>query len=111
MPPCSHELDHVGTQNLERRGTPSYHATRSARQDNHVRQVPSLPHQHETVIIQGAGQASGRCCKRGTPSMSPAALFFLFCLVRLSRHYLPPVADYGDKKESEVRKSLTVQKR
>ena len=78
MPPCSHELDHVGTQNLERRGTPSYHATRSARQDNHVRQVPSLPHQHETVIIQGAGQASGRCCKRGTPSMSPAALFFCF---------------------------------
>ena len=36
---------------------------------------------------------------------------FFFGLVRLSRHYLPPVADYGEKNESEVRKSPTVQKR
>ena len=35
----------------------------------------------------------------------------LFCLVRLSRHYLPPVADYGEKNESEVRKSPTLEKR
>ena len=34
----------------------------------------------------------------------------VFCLVRLSRHYLPPVADYGEKKEGEVRKSRTLQK-
>ena len=36
-------------------------------------------------------------------------LLFFFCLKRLSRHYLPPVADYGEKDESEVRKSRTVQ--
>ena len=33
-----------------------------------------------------------------------------FCLLRLSRHYLPPVADYGEKDEREVRRSRTVQK-
>ena len=37
-------------------------------------------------------------------------VFFFFCLKRLSRHYLPPVADYREKDEREVRKSHTVQK-
>ena len=35
----------------------------------------------------------------------------LFCLGRLSRHYLPPVAVSGEKEESEVRTSRAVQKR
>ena len=34
----------------------------------------------------------------------------LFCLKRLSRHYLPPVAASGEKDESEVRTSRTIQK-
>ena len=33
-----------------------------------------------------------------------------FCLSRLSRHYLPPVAASGEKDESEVRTLRTVQK-
>ena len=37
-------------------------------------------------------------------------LQLFFCLLRLSRHYLPPVADYGEKDEREVRRSRTVQK-
>ena len=35
---------------------------------------------------------------------------FFFGLERLGRHYLPPVAASGEKDESEVRKSRTVQK-
>ena len=35
---------------------------------------------------------------------------FFFGLKRLSRHYLPPVAASGEKDESEVRTSRTVQK-
>ena len=39
--------------------------------------------------------------------MKCRTLQLFFCLVRLSRHYLPPVADYGEKNESEVRKLLS----
>ena len=40
----------------------------------------------------------------------PEASIHFFCLTRLSRHYLPPVADYGERGKSVVRSLLTVQK-
>ena len=60
--------------------------------------IPDYPHSHSSQMVD-------HHCLEGWL----AALFF--CLTRLSRHYLPPVADYGEKQESEVRKSPTVQKR
>ena len=61
----------------------------------------------------GRGPKGDPGTARGRVSISAvwcwASLFF--CLLRLSRHYLPPVAASGEKDESEVRTSRAIQKR
>ena len=56
--------------------------------------------------MRGAKHTAERLVKSGSSTSSQS----IFCLKRLSRHYLPPVAASGEKDESEVRTSRTVQK-
>ena len=136
MPLCFQARSQVSSPKLEGHNFPAF-STSTCRTRNSCEQAPA--HYTSTRLSairsetawasceEAPDKLQGRGCKKGNTTHGASSTLRgshlglsptrhcrwqvrFFCLKRLSRHYLPPVAASGEKDESEVRTSRTAQK-